>query len=46
MAKPIRATPTLNQKESFEFVKRMIEVEQRKTPTKTEKFFIDAVCGK
>jgi hypothetical protein len=45
MAKPIRATPTLNQQEANEFVSRMIEVEKRKTPTKTEKFFIDAVCA-
>ena len=44
MAKPIRATPTLNSKESKEFVKQMVEVASR-PPTKTDKFFIEAISA-
>jgi hypothetical protein len=45
IAAPIKATPLLNQKEAIDFVARMIETEKRKTPTKAEKFFIDAPCA-
>ena len=45
MAKPIRATPTLNKKEAHDFVINMIEVEQRKSPSKTEKLFIESICS-
>ena len=44
MAKPIRATPTLNQKESEDFMKKMIEVEKRRS-NRTEQFFIDAISS-
>ena len=45
MAKPIRATPKLNKKESEEFILNMIKVEKSRKPNKHEKFFIDAICS-
>ncbi len=44
MAKPIRATPTLNKKESNDFIKRMIEVEKRRS-NNIEQFFTDAISS-
>ena len=46
MAKPIKATPSLNKEESEEFIREMVKTEKQTKPTKTEQFFIDAICGK
>lgn len=43
MAKPIRATPTLNYAESKDFLQKMSEVEKRRQPNKVEQFFIDLI---
>mgnify|MGYP001469482717 CR=1 FL=1 len=43
MAKPIRATPTLNYEESKDFLEKMAQVERRRQPNKVEKFFIDLI---
>lgn len=44
MAKPIRATPKLNTKESLEFIKNMVKVEKRKM-NKVEQFFVKAISS-
>jgi hypothetical protein len=42
MAKPIRATPTLNPQESKRFVENMLGVERRR-PNSIEKYIIKAL---
>ena len=43
MVRPIEATPTLNREESIKFLRNMIKVQNRKKPTKIEKFYIDCI---
>lgn len=43
MAKPIRATPSLNLFESERFIENMKKVEKRRKPNKIEEFFISQI---